>query len=61
VQNAIFKVHRRPLALRSTVLRDMFLTPQEQEIKDGTDEMPLVLTGDTAAAWEILFRSIYST
>jgi len=61
VENAIFKVHRCFLTVRSSVLRDMFNTPQGSRIQNNTDQKPFVLTGDTAAAWETFFRSIYST
>jgi hypothetical protein len=59
VQNAIFKVHRYFLAKYSSVLRDMFNTPQEDGVLDGTDEKPLVLMHDSAAGWELLLDAIY--
>lgn len=61
VQNAIFKVHHYHLAQRSSVLNEIFRTPQYQGCQDGTDAKPLVLSGDTAVGWEALLGSIYGT
>jgi hypothetical protein len=59
VENAIFKVHRYFLTKYSTVLQDMFNTPQGDGTVDGTDERPLVLSQDTAVGWELLLDAIY--
>jgi hypothetical protein len=59
VQSAIFKVHRSVLAAYSTVLKDMLEIPSENGHKDGTDERPLVLIGDSAAGWEVLLGLQY--
>jgi hypothetical protein len=61
VQNAIFKIHRSVLSGYSTVFQDMLDTPNKNELVDGTDERPLVLTGDDVAAWELLFSLQYDT
>jgi hypothetical protein len=37
----------------------MLNAPRENSSKDGTDEKPLVLTGDSAAAWELLLGLQY--
>jgi hypothetical protein len=55
VQNAIFKVHRSVISEYSSVFQDMLDMSKETGPIDGTAERPLVLTGDNATAWEILF------
>ncbi|KIM20847.1 hypothetical protein M408DRAFT_333786 [Serendipita vermifera MAFF 305830] len=60
VENAIFRVHRYFLAKYSSVISDMFDSPQGKERAVGTDENPLVLTGDTACAWGLLLEEIYN-
>jgi BTB/POZ domain len=60
VENAIFKVHRYFLAKYSSVISDMFDSPQGSEGTVGTDDNPLVLTGDTACGWELLLDEIYN-
>jgi hypothetical protein len=37
----------------------MLSIPNENEPNDGTDERPLVLSGDSAAAWELLLGLQY--
>jgi hypothetical protein len=37
----------------------MLSIPNENGSNDGTDERPLVLTGDSAAAWELLLGLQY--
>lgn len=59
VENAIFKVHRSFLAKQSSVIKDMLGGPHPSANRDGTDENPLVLTGDSAASWELLLESLY--
>jgi hypothetical protein len=59
VENAIFKVHRSFLAKQSSAIKDMLEAPQSSTNQDGTDERPLVLTGDSAASWELLLESLY--
>jgi hypothetical protein len=59
VENAIFKVHGSFLAKQSSVIKGMLGTPQPSTGRDGTDEKPLLLTGDTAAGWELLLESLY--
>jgi len=54
VENAIFKVHRSVLAKYSSVIEDMLNAPQGNEPRGGTDDKPLVLTGDSVVAWESL-------
>jgi len=61
VENAIFKVHRSSLAKQSSVIKDMLGAPQSSTDRDGTDEKPLVLTGDSAASWELLLESLYES
>ncbi|PVF93902.1 hypothetical protein CPB86DRAFT_714414, partial [Serendipita vermifera] len=58
---AIFKVHRSILSRYSSVLQGMFTAPRDTEINDGTDENPLVLTGDSAVAWELLLGLQYDS
>ncbi|KAG8826144.1 hypothetical protein FRC17_008370 [Serendipita sp. 399] len=59
VENVIFKVHRSILAQYSKVIQDMIALPGDGESKDGTEENPLVLIGDTAASWERLLKIPY--
>ncbi|KAG8816416.1 hypothetical protein FRC17_000341 [Serendipita sp. 399] len=40
------------------VIQDMLYAPRETD-PDGTDERPLILAGDSAAAWELLLGSQY--
>jgi hypothetical protein len=54
VENAIFKVHRSVLAKYSSVIEDMLNAPQGNDARGGTDDKPLVLSGDSVAAWESL-------
>jgi hypothetical protein len=37
----------------------MLSVPQENGAQDGTDERPLVLTGDSAVGWELLLGLQY--
>jgi hypothetical protein len=60
VENAIFKVHRYFLAKYSGVLRDMLDSPQDSTLRDGTDENPLVLSGDSSEGWQLLLEDIYA-
>jgi hypothetical protein len=53
-ENAIFKVHRSVLVKYSSVIEDMLNAPQGSDAGGGTDEKPLVLTGDSVVAWETL-------
>jgi hypothetical protein len=59
VENAIFKVHRSFLANQSSVIKDMLGAPQSSTNIDGTDERPLVLTGDSVVGWELLLGFLY--
>jgi hypothetical protein len=59
VENAIFKVHRSFLEKRSSVIKDMLEVPPPTTSLDGTDEKPLVLSGDSASGWEVLLESLY--
>lgn len=60
VENAIFKVHRSFLVQQSKVFKEMFDAPKEGAVsKDGTDEVPVVLEGESAIGWEVLFNGIY--
>jgi hypothetical protein len=59
VQSTLFKVHRSVLSRYSTVLQGMLCIPNENGSQDGTDERPLVLTGDSAIAWELLLGLQY--
>ncbi|KAG8757414.1 hypothetical protein FRC14_002085 [Serendipita sp. 396] len=59
VENAVFKIQRSLLARYSTVLRDMLSVPSVEGNKDGTDERPLVMSGDSAASWELLLGLQY--
>jgi hypothetical protein len=59
VENAIFKIHRYFLAKHSNVINDMFDSPQGNGGTVGTDDNPLVLTGDAACGWEFLLEEIY--
>jgi hypothetical protein len=56
VENAIFKVHRSVLEKYSSVIEDMLDAPQGENTEGGggTDEHPLVLTGDGVFGWELL-------
>jgi BTB/POZ domain len=54
VENAIFKVHRSVLAKYSSVIEGMLNAPQGNDSRGGTDDNPLVLTGDSVVAWESL-------
>jgi len=60
VENAIFKVHRYFLAKYSSVLRDMLDSPQDSDLRDGTDDNPLVLSGDSSEGWQLLLEEIYT-
>lgn len=61
VENAIFKVHRLFLSKDSNVLRDMLNVPQTGGSKEGTEESPLVLTGDNVSSWESLLSAHYDS
>ncbi|KAG8826142.1 hypothetical protein FRC17_008368 [Serendipita sp. 399] len=58
VEGTLFKVHRSLLARYSTVIRDIFDSQKETD-QDGSDERPLFLAGDSAAAWELILGSQY--
>jgi hypothetical protein len=58
VEKAIFKVHRSIIARYSTVIKDMLNAPNIGN-GDASDERPLVLTGDSVAAWELLLGLQY--
>ncbi|KIM29681.1 hypothetical protein M408DRAFT_328546 [Serendipita vermifera MAFF 305830] len=61
VENAIFKVHRFFLAKYSSALKDMFNVPQGLNImREGSEENPVLLNGDSATGWELLLGDIYS-
>ncbi|KAG8816031.1 hypothetical protein FRC17_000494 [Serendipita sp. 399] len=60
VEDILFKVHRSVLARYSTIIRDMFNLPIDSWSNDGTDARPLVLSGDSAVAWELLLGLQYS-
>ncbi|KAG8810506.1 hypothetical protein FRC17_002910 [Serendipita sp. 399] len=59
VEDILFKVHRSVLARYSTIIRDMFNLPIDSWSNDGTDAHPLVLSGDSAVAWELLLGLQY--
>lgn len=61
-EKAIFRVHRFFLIQQSKVLGDMFeigsSESNEEEIKDGTIDSPLVLQ-DKARGWELILSAFY--
>jgi hypothetical protein len=59
VENAIFKVYRYHLSKHSTVIHDIFSLPISASHKDGTEEKPLVLVGDSVEGWEIFLGMLY--
>ncbi|PVF93900.1 hypothetical protein CPB86DRAFT_75160 [Serendipita vermifera] len=59
VEKAVFKIHRSVFSRYSSVIHGMLNVPNGNECKDGTEERPLILTGDRAAAWETLFSLQY--
>ncbi|KAG8778648.1 hypothetical protein FRC16_003765, partial [Serendipita sp. 398] len=59
VENAIFKVHRSLFSRYSTVIESMLSVPSSKETHDGTDEKPLVMSGDSVAGWEFLLELQY--
>jgi len=61
VENAIFNVHRSVLARYSTVIQDLLDSFNENEAKDEADKIPLVMTGDSAAGWELLLGLQYDS
>ncbi|PVF92247.1 hypothetical protein CPB86DRAFT_769623 [Serendipita vermifera] len=61
VEKAIFKIHRSVFSRYSSVIHDMLNVPNGNESKDGTEDRPLILTGDRAAAWETLFSLQYDS
>ncbi|KAG8817318.1 hypothetical protein FRC19_011437 [Serendipita sp. 401] len=61
VENAIFKVHRSLLVQYSTVIQDMLSVPSGQTSQDGTDEKPLVMSGDSVAGWGFLLGLQYNS
>ncbi|KAG8818585.1 hypothetical protein FRC19_010552 [Serendipita sp. 401] len=60
VENAIFKVHRSLLARSSTAIQDMLSVPSGKGPHDGTDENPLIMSGDSVVGWELLLGLQYS-
>ncbi|KAG8750255.1 hypothetical protein FRC14_000684 [Serendipita sp. 396] len=60
IESVIFKVHRSILARYSTVIHSMLSVPSVEGSQDGTDENPLVMTGDSAASWEFLLGLQYN-
>ncbi|PVF91329.1 hypothetical protein CPB86DRAFT_357729 [Serendipita vermifera] len=61
VEKAIFKIHRSVFSRYSSVIHGMLNVPNSSEYKDGTEERPLILTGDRAAAWDVLFSLQYDS
>ncbi|KAG8826143.1 hypothetical protein FRC17_008369 [Serendipita sp. 399] len=62
VEDVLFNVHRSVLARYSTTIRDMLEITRESGINTrGNKENPLILTGDTVAAWELLLGLQYNT
>lgn len=60
VESAIFKVHRFFPAKFSGAIKDKIGSPKgTNDTGDGTDERPVVLTGDSASGWELLLEDIY--
>ncbi|KAJ7768973.1 hypothetical protein B0H16DRAFT_1518801 [Mycena metata] len=61
VESVLFKIHRFHLVHNSIVFAHMFELPLGDTAQEGlSDESPIILSGDTAAAFRALLKYLYA-